>query len=215
MIVSLLFRIFLHYRSAYSQRGTGAFLLGWMFYIAMCALLFVGLHYGGGTDIWNVSQARHKNFLKVCSSISFLILNFYALSDPNKVCKLFHDLEIVARIGMFFTKVSILLFFQRLFIPPGTSCPRIWWSIWSVFWWNFLYALALVLTVILECVGKAEKVAKGENCLDEFAILICASVINVVTDLMLLFIPCAAIWGLHMSSPKKWRLCAVFAVGIL
>ena len=72
-----------------------------------------------------------------------------------------------------------------------------------------------MLTVATECVGKGAKVAKGENCLDEYAILVCASVINVVTDLMVLVIPIFAIWGLHMPKEKKLKLSAIFAVGSL
>ncbi|KAF6218247.1 hypothetical protein HO133_006209 [Letharia lupina] len=180
--------------------------LGWMFEIALTGLLFKAINYGGGTDLWNVSKSKYMHFTK-----------------------LFHDIEIIARIGMFFTKASIVLLYQRLFLPPGTGRSHIWWSlngeynadfepyssIWFVFYWNLLYALALVLTVATECVGKADKVARGDQCLDEYAVLICASVINVVSDLMILVIPIAAIWGLHMAKEKKLRLSAVFAVGSL
>ncbi len=69
--------------------------------------------------------------------------------------------------------------------------------------------------MITECVGKAEKVARGENCINQYAVLICASVINVVSDLMILVIPIVAIWGLHMSKEKKIKLSTIFAVGLL
>ena len=117
--------------------------------------------------------------------------------------------------GIFFTKASILLFYQRLFVPSGVRWTPIWWSIWFVFWWNALYAIALVLTVAFECVGKDDLVAAGGQCVNEYAVLIGASVINVTTDLMILVIPIAAIWGLHMPAMKKWRLSAIFAVGTL
>ena len=116
---------------------------------------------------------------------------------------------------MFFTKASILLFYQRLFVPFGVRWTPIWWSIWFVFWWNLLYAVALVLAVAFECVGKGAMVAEGKQCLNEYAVLIGASVINVTTDIMILVIPIAAICGLHMPAVKKWRLSAIFAVGTL
>ena len=116
---------------------------------------------------------------------------------------------------MFFTKVSIVLFYHRLFIIHHDRWTPLWWSIWFVFWWNLLYAVALIVTVLTECVGKGERVAKGENCVNQYAVLIGASVVNVVTDLMLLFIPVAVISRLHMSPRKKWKWSAVFAVGIL
>lgn len=129
--------------------------------------------------------------------------------------QLFHNIEIVARIGMFFTKVSILLLFQRLFLPKGFQKNKIFWAIWFVFWWNLLYAVALVIAVITECVGKEDKVARGEQCINQYAVVICASVINVVSDLMILVIPLAAIGDLKISRKQNIRLSAVFAVGIL
>ena len=137
------------------------------------------------------------------------------LHGSDTVNQLFHDTEIVARVGMCFTKASIILFYQRLFVPPGTRWTKIWWSIWFTFWWNLLYAIALVLAVAFECVGKDALVAAGKQCVDEFAVLVCASVINVTTDLMILFIPIAAIWRLHLPVEKKWRLSALFGVGTL
>lgn len=116
---------------------------------------------------------------------------------------------------MMSTKASIILLYQRLFIPHGTRFTGIWWSIWVAFWWNLLYAIALVLTVAFECVGKESLVAQGKQCVDEYAILISASVINVTTDVIILVIPLAAIWGLQMPTEKKWRLSTVFAVGTL
>jgi hypothetical protein len=128
--------------------------------------------------------------------------------------QIFHDIEIVARIGMFFTKAAIILFYHRLFVPAESPRTAIFWPIWFIFWWNLLYAVALV-TVATECVGKADIVAHGGQCLDEYAVLICASVINVVSDLVILIIPVTAIWNLRMSMEKKIRLSALFAVGTL
>ncbi|KAL8726450.1 MAG: hypothetical protein Q9181_006047 [Wetmoreana brouardii] len=124
---------------------------------------------------------------------------------------LFHDIEIVARLAMFFTKASIVLLYYRLFIPDSSKRTGVWWAIWFVFWWNLLYTVALVLTVTTDCVGKGDKVAKGEECVNQSAVVICATVINVVSDLMILIIPIAAIWGLQIAKTKKLRLSAVFA----
>lgn len=116
---------------------------------------------------------------------------------------------------MFFTKTAILLLFHRIFVPEGARRTNVWWAIWVVFWWNLLYAIALVLSVAFQCVGKGAIVAAGKECVDEFAVVMCASVINVLTDIALLVIPIFAVWGLHLPSRKKWRLSAVFAVGFL
>ncbi|KAI9685184.1 MAG: hypothetical protein M1822_004771 [Bathelium mastoideum] len=135
------------------------------------------------------------------------------------VFTLFHDIEIIARVGMFFTKASIVLLYNRLFIPVRTTASyrhgAIFWSIWFVFFWNLLYAIALVLAVAFECVGKGAIVAAGKQCVDEYAVLVCASVINVTTDIMILVIPIMAIKRLKIEKGRKGRLYAVFAVGIL
>lgn len=116
---------------------------------------------------------------------------------------------------MFFTKASIVLLYQRIFIPAGSRKTIVWWAIWFVFWWNLLYTVALILTVTTECVGKEDKVARGEECLKQSAVVISATVINVVSDLMILVIPIIAIWGLQMAKKPKYRLLAVFSVGTM
>ena len=116
---------------------------------------------------------------------------------------------------MFFTKASIVLLYQRVFIPSQSRKGVIWWAIWFVFWWNLLYAVALILVVTTECIGKEARVAKGEECLDQSAVVIGATVINVVSDLMILAIPIVAIWGLQMAKKPKMRLLSVFAVGLM
>lgn len=124
-------------------------------------------------------------------------------------------MEIVARVGMFFTKASIVLLYQRIFIPPQTRRTAIWYGIWFVFWFNLLYTVALIFVVTTQCVNKQKQKARGEKCLNQPALVVSASVINVVTDLMILIIPIVAIWGLQMTKKHKIRLSAVFAVGAM
>ncbi|KAL8676919.1 MAG: hypothetical protein Q9224_007240, partial [Gallowayella concinna] len=171
-------------------RATVTCVLGWAFMVALSALLINVLQYGGGSDLWNVSKADWKLFKSH-----------------------FHDTQIIARVGMCCTKVSFLLFYQRLLIPVGTRWTPIWSAIWFCFWYNVLYAIALVITVSTACVGKEAIVAAGGQCINEYAVLICASVINVSSDIMILVIPIVGIWGLHMPAEKKRRLSAVFVIG--
>lgn len=119
----------------------------------------------------------------------------------------------MARIGIFFTKLSILLFLQRVFVPPHSKKTVIFYSIWAVIWFNLAYCIALVLTVLLECVGKDQ--ARGATCVNTYMLLIGASTINVFSDLLILLIPIFAVWKLHMSTRRKVGLSFVFAVGIL
>ena len=166
--------------------------IGWAFMTTLAALLINVLRWGGGKDLWNISK-----------------------KDFGLFKKHFRDTQIIARVGMCCTKISFLLFYQRLLIPKGTRYTPVWWAIWLCFWYNVLYAVALVVTVVTSCVGKADKVAAGKQCVNEYAVLTCASVINVSSDLIIFAIPITSIWGLQMPKGKKWRLSAIFFFGFL
>lgn len=49
--------------------------------------------------------------------------------------------------------------------------------------------------------------------MDSFALFIASSVINVITDVVMLAIPLVAIWDLHMATRRKVGIGAIFAVG--
>ena len=70
-----------------------------------------------------------------------------------------------------------------------------------------------MITVATECVGKADIVAAGGRCIDEYAMLIFASVVNAISDVMILLIPIVGIWGLQLPMAQKRRLSAVFFIG--
>ena len=127
--------------------------------------------------------------------------------------QLFGDIEIVARISIFFTKLSILLLTIRIFVPPQSKKTKIWYASWAVIWFNLLYCIALVLVVILQCVNKKE--IPGKTCIDTYSLLVTASIINVLSDLMMLAIPLVAVWDLKMPMRRKIGISVVFAVGML
>lgn len=86
-----------------------------------------------------------------------------------------------------------------------------WWWIWAVIWFNLLYTVALVLVVTLQCAPYG--LPFGSSCLDQYAILVSASVINVVSDVAVLLIPVQAVWRLQMARNRKVGLFVVFAFG--
>ena len=120
-------------------------------------------------------------------------------------------MEIIARVSIFLTKLSILLLFIRTFVPAQQKKSNIFYAIWAVIWFNFLYCIALILVLTLQCVGKTE--APGKSCIDSFALFIASSVINVMTDVVMLAIPLVAIWDLQLATRRKIGIGAIFAVG--
>ena len=120
-------------------------------------------------------------------------------------------MEIIAIVSVFSTKLSILLLFIRIFIPPQQKKPNIFYAIWVVIWLNLLYSIGMLLMLALQCVGKTE--APGKTCVDHFAFYITSSVVYVLTDVVMLAIPLDAIWGLQLATRRKIGICAIFAMG--
>ncbi|KAL8928490.1 MAG: hypothetical protein Q9208_001724 [Pyrenodesmia sp. 3 TL-2023] len=164
--------------------------VGWAFMVALAALNIHMLEYGSGSSLWDVTTA-----------------------DWMHMKSHFNSILIVARVGLTITKISFLLLYQRLFITAQNCFTPIWWSIWITFWCNIIFAVAYAVAVTTKCVGKAAVVAKGGQCIDEYAILISSSFINVAMDIAVLVIPIVAIWGLQVPKAKKRRLSAVFVLG--
>lgn len=119
----------------------------------------------------------------------------------------------MARVGLTLTKISLLLFYQRVFMIPGNRFSPIYWAIWITFWCNCLLAVAYVIALNTQCVGKPDLGAEGGQYIDKNALIITSSFINVAVDFSVLIIPIVVIWGLQMPVAKKRRLSGVFALG--
>ena len=98
-------------------------------------------------------------------------------------------------------------------MPPGTQKGRIFYATWFVIWFNLLYCIALVLVVLTECVNK--HMPRGATCINSYLLLVTASIINVISDLVMLIIPIYAVWHLQLAKKRKFGLTVVFAVGSL
>ncbi|CAN8101521.1 unnamed protein product [Discula destructiva] len=167
-----------------------AMLLGWMGTIALCTLFIMMMEHGGGMHHNDVPATEAKRYLEI-----------------------FQDLQMVARTSMFFAKLSILLLYIRLFFPKGVSRSALWWIIQIVIWLNFLYTVGLILAIALQCVPYHK--AYGASCVNQYMVLISASIINIISDLLVLLIPMWSLWRLNMSRKRKWAVWALFAFGTL
>lgn len=133
------------------------------------------------------------------------------VADAKRYVEIFQDLQMVARTSMFFAKLSILLLYIRLFFPKGVLRSVFWWIIQAVVWLNFLYTVGLILAIALQCVPYHK--AYGTSCINQYMVLISASIINIISDILVLIIPMASVWRLNMSRKRKWAVWALFAFG--
>lgn len=135
--------------------------------------------------------------------------------DYNRYLEIFQDLQMVARTSMFFAKLSILLLYIRLFFPKGVirGGSLFWWVIQAVIWLNLLYTVGLILAIALQCVPSNRPY--GSSCIDQYMVLMSASIINIISDLLVLIIPMASLWRLNMGRKRKWAVWALFVFGFV
>ena len=118
-----------------------------------------------------------------------------------------------ARLAMLFAKLSILLFYLRIFFPAGVDRTTLWWLTWLTIVVNILYTIALVLATTLQCVPRG--LPWGSSCINQYLVLIISSTINIISDIVVLVIPLFSIWALQMNRQTKWALWVLFAFGSL
>lgn len=177
--------------------------------MGVTAILVKSIDYGNGKDSWNVSKTQMTHFTEVRSFSQLIEKNHIS----NRLQQLFSDFEIVGRLSIFFTKLSILLMYLRLFVPRQSKKTRTFLATWAVIWFNGIFCLASILVVIFQCVGKHKPA--GSTCIDTYAHFIAASTINVVSDIVMLVIPLVVIWRLQLPTKQKMGSFLVFAVGVL
>ncbi|KAI4190252.1 MAG: hypothetical protein L6R41_000922, partial [Letrouitia leprolyta] len=114
-----------------------------------------------------------------------------------------------------FIKISILLFYRRVFPPEATPQK-----------WRICHSILLVLSVILflisifgsgfECTPVAfiwDFTIPGGHCINLIALSRFTSISNTITDILILSLPIPIILNLHMNRTKKIGVCGVFLLG--
>lgn len=185
--------------------------VAWVGTIVLCTLLMLMMQHGGGSKCALPVSSSHKLYIPVLTADMTVHHIDTPLAEYKRYVEIFQDLQMVARTSMFFTKLSILLLYVRLFFPKGVSRSALWWIIQVVVWLNFLYTVGLILALALQCVPYHKPY--GSSCVNQYMVLISASIINIISDLLVLIIPMASLWRLNMSRRRKWAVWALFAFG--
>ncbi|KAL9600281.1 MAG: hypothetical protein Q9179_003269 [Wetmoreana sp. 5 TL-2023] len=108
---------------------------------------------------------------------------------------------------MFFTKLSLLLLYHRVFAPDRVTKYLVYLGVLYCF---VLYTTALLLTLLL-CPSMLRASCKYQANLFIFI----SSGLNVAGDIYLLVIPLAAVAKLHLPLRKKLGASAIFFAGLL
>lgn len=108
---------------------------------------------------------------------------------------------------MFFTKLSLLLLFYRIFSPDRVTKYLVMFGIL----WIFVLYTTFLLLIFLLCQS-----ALLQSCASEWTLFVLTtSGLNILNDIYLLIIPLAAIARLQMPSRQKLGVSAIFLTGLL
>ena len=116
---------------------------------------------------------------------------------------------------VFITKLSILVQLLHIFAPTRTGVN--FYLCHFMIWFNFLFYTAIFFVAIFICNPRAKfwNPALPGKCVDINSVNIITSVINAVSDLVLLLLPIICVSRLQMDRRKKLGVIAVFATASL
>jgi hypothetical protein len=128
------------------------------------------------------------------------------------ILRLLVSYELIYATSISTIKLSILLFYLRVFVNRGlrraTMAAIIFVSVWSV---------GNILQVFLICrpFAKTYTPQLDGTCGDQVASFIAIGSFNIITDVIILTLPLPTVWALKMSTPAKLGLTGVFLVGLI
>lgn len=110
-------------------------------------------------------------------------------------------------------KLSVLILYLRTFATiPHSFARRVCWFTFGVLVLNWL---ANVVVVFFMCTPFEyiwnKELEGGGTCINQFVWRPLSSVVNIITDVIMLLLPMKTIMGMHMS--KKLGVAATFAIG--
>ena len=167
--------------------------------------------------LWDTVSLDHlKEILKVHQSC-FNLTTWCSSMSKSIYAGNFLYLSIIS-----LTKVSILLFYLRLFGTPGTR-PGLRKLIYTTQVLVIVWLIASIIPGIYRCHPIDDMwnplMFSGPqaryNCIDEHAYYVATSVFNVALDFWILVLPLSIFWTLQLSRRRKAGLIAIFLLGVL
>ncbi|KAL8801760.1 MAG: hypothetical protein Q9182_004232 [Xanthomendoza sp. 2 TL-2023] len=129
--------------------------------------------------------------------------------------KIQYAFEFLWSVGIASIKLSILLFYRRLFPHSNTSLK-----------WRTAHAALCAASIILGLIslfGTAfqctpvkflwDPTIPGGHCINFSAFARFTSICNIVTDVLILAMPLPIVWSLHLERGKKVGVCGLFLLG--
>lgn len=169
--------------------------VGYIFHIAICSTTLVESNYLGlFVHMWDIRlrDLPHMLYLFLVGS------NLFAIASG-------------------FIKAAIILEWLRIFVPGGTR-NTFFWAAHIILWVNGILNVVALIVFNLTCVPHEKiwnRLMVPGNCIKGHAVEITGAATNLGVDLLILLLPQRVIWALRISTNKRIRISAVFAVGLL
>lgn len=113
------------------------------------------------------------------------------------------------------TKLSILMLYRRIFVPPRRSIFNI--TLRSLECLIILFYISTSIVKIAQCIPR-EKILNRTlpgTCINVSNLLNTSGMFNFITDILILLIPVKSVWKLHMKKTKKIQVVVIFTFGAM
>ncbi|KKZ67229.1 hypothetical protein EMCG_07079 [[Emmonsia] crescens] len=161
--------------------------ISWILCLGYCGTAIFMAKSGAGYDQWEITEETLVGFMKSGYAATIFYMPM-----------------------AFFVKLALLLIIARVFSPYKRTVIFIYVFLGILFAY---YVSGLVIKARPCSPVSAYWGASEGSCLDQRAIIICDSVISVVSDLIILVLPLPLAWSLHLDTKKKLRIMAILGAG--
>ncbi|KAI5862343.1 hypothetical protein GGS23DRAFT_94123 [Durotheca rogersii] len=114
-------------------------------------------------------------------------------------------------------KVAILLEWLHVFNPLSLR-NAFFWTCQVVLWINILYYAGSAFAINLICQPHRkiwDKTITEGYCGDSNILYLSGTIVNLISDVLILGLPQGVIWSLKMTTPRRIGISVIFAIGVL
>ncbi|PGG96560.1 hypothetical protein AJ79_09540 [Helicocarpus griseus UAMH5409] len=183
----------------------------------------IGRHMSGGFQGFKIDDytilAALANSIVLSVTENMAVVHGYGrhawdLSAEEKIMalKYFYAAQIFYKIVIALAKMSILFLYRRIFYIERYFC----WACNFLNVFTAAHGLAFILATVWQCDPVAafwDKDIPGSYCIDSHAFWLAYSVINIVTDVVMLILPVQEVLRLKLRRRDKCALVFVFTLG--
>lgn len=137
-----------------------------------------------------------------------------SMADVTLGLKLLWVAMVIFLSAITFAKVSVLLFYARIFTTNSAWFKR---ALWITGFLCVSYLVVFVLVDVLGCLPlqKFWFRQKPGHCIDMYSMFLVCGLYDVVLDLIILILPLPMMWRLHIGRGRKISIFFAFICGYL